>query len=216
MKKVRFITMLALSASIAGTTAPLLSSANASYSNATDQRMPTTTEVNLQDFDQYVGVKNNSFVLLTKGKQRLTNTQTETIKSALKQANYSIQQQHQIIDPQTKEVRSSTQVSGIRVLSAGVSGLSTKWFWWGERYYFKSNAAVSYISHRMRSQGDALGGLGVLSSVLANGVAAGIAGSGSLYFNHVANGLDYYNSIHIHSHIYMDMNYTGVYSFHTF
>lgn len=118
-----------------------------------------------------------------------------------------IKQQHGVINPETKEVMTITTF---------VSGLSTKWFWWGERYYFTSNAAVANVSHRMRNQADTLAGLGVLGTVLSSGTAAVVGGSAAIYFNNVANNLDYYNSIHIHSHIYMDMGYSDYYTLHTF
>lgn len=68
----------------------------------------------------------------------------------------------------------------------------------------------------MRNQGDTLAGLGIVGTIFSSGTAAIVGGTAAIYFNNVANNLDYYNSIHRKSHIYMDMNYSGYYSLHTY
>ncbi|KRN58066.1 hypothetical protein IV83_GL001939 [Pediococcus inopinatus] len=167
----------------------------------------------VEKVDKFVVVKDNQFILNT---SMVTPDLRDIIETQISTTNDTIRKNGYTINPETKEINENTHTPQIMARSASVKGLSHKWFWWGERVYFKTNAAVNYIVNRFYSHAETLTGLGIVSTVLSSGVATAVAGSGALYFQHVARRLNAYNNSHRKKHIYMDMNYQGGVSFHTF
>lgn len=55
---------------------------------------------------------------------------------------------------------------------------------------------------------------GAIGSVFSYGSAAAVAGIANTYFTQLSAGLNYYNNNHSHNQIYMDVNWSGGYSFH--
>ena len=104
---------------------------------------------------------------------------------------------------------------------------TTKAFWWGKRYYFTSNIAVTrgarYFRHIASLRNDqslflsALGDSIAYASPYAT-LAANVASMGVGYvagqYNGAASALVSYNNRHRHNQIYLDMNRTFQYSLH--
>ncbi|MGM9911715.1 MAG: hypothetical protein ACI31N_09090, partial [Lacticaseibacillus absianus] len=97
-----------------------------------------------------------------------------------------------------------------------VGSLSYKLFWWGTRYYFRSNAAVYQMDHELDGYMTALAITGTLAAVVSSGAATAVSGSVAAYLNKVKSDLDYMNNTHPHSYLYMDVNKTGFYKIKTF
>ena len=85
-------------------------------------------------------------------------------------------------------------------------------FWWGARYYFRSNAAVYQMDHDLDNYTLGFGGVGVLATIFSGGIAAAVAGAAGLYFQKMKSDLDYYNNTHLNNYINMDVDRTGYYS----
>ncbi|QNQ81569.1 hypothetical protein [Lactobacillus sp. PV012] len=87
---------------------------------------------------------------------------------------------------------------------------------------FESNAAVYQEAHYLEISGTAVEYIGMLSVAVpgigdVSGALLGAWGKVLSDHNHnVAEALLRYNRRHKHSYIYMDYNFNGNYSFHTF
>ncbi|WPD51435.1 hypothetical protein SC043_04260 [Lactococcus lactis] len=110
-----------------------------------------------------------------------------------------------IINPATKEI-----VSRASTLKSSAYTFDT--FWWGARYYFRSNAAVYQMDHDLDNYTLGFGGVGVLATIFSGGIAAAVAGAAGLYFQKMKSDLDYYNNTHLNNYINMDVDRTGYYS----
>ena len=167
------------------------------------------TSDKIQKIDDYVKVKNNSFVLETANIAGVSSQDLNLARQEIDSVNSSIKSKGLIIDPETKEV---IQYNPYMVLVKGAtkirSGLEVKWFWWGQRSYFSSNAAVSYTVNKYRNHSDVLG-------ILEHVTKYKIATVGTIYYTGLANNLESYNKKHKHSKIYMDINWAFVPSFGT-
>ncbi|CCI81140.1 hypothetical protein [Lactobacillus hominis] len=87
-------------------------------------------------------------------------------------------------------------------------GLQAKWFWWGQRSYYSSNAAVAYTVNKYSHYNDVLG-------LISHVTKYKIATFGSLYYKGLAMQLQNYNNTHRNKRIYMDINWAYVPSFGT-
>lgn len=144
----------------------------------------------------------------------------------LNTSNQEVKNSNEIIDPETKEMISHYN-SPFIVMAAYNKNFTTKAFWWGKRYYFTSNIAVTrgadYFRHIASLRDDQSLFLSALGDSIAYAspqatIAANIASMGVSYiagqYNGAASALVSYNNRHRHNQIYLDMNRTFQYSLH--
>ncbi len=178
------------------------------------------SDQNFQLADKYVKVENNKFVLSNEGKNVLPSIMNKQIETRLSKVNQAVKDDNLVIDPDTKEI---VKYSPYTMFAAGVkgaarlrSGCYVRAFWWGVRIYFTSNAAVSWFRGKL-SAGSTIADI---SAMIAHATGHEIAGTlvdaFSLAATSMSNRLYNYNKAHKHSKVYIDLNYTSTYSFHTF
>lgn len=159
-------------------------------------KINTTTD-NHKLFDAYVSVKDNQFVLNIPQDIQLNQNEVEQVKQQISDVNSKIRTNKLIINQTTKEI--SSQNPTLRS-----SGYTYGNFWWGTRYYFRSNAAVYAMDHDLDNWS-------IMTGVTALWAPA-VAVLGAAYFQKVKSDLDYYNNTHSKNYIDMDVNWAGVYS----
>lgn len=133
----------------------------------------------------------------------------ESVKATIDQANQEIEKQNGIIDITTKVITYDPLDMATAARSAGYTFRN---YWWGTRYYFKSNTAVYKMNHNLDNWTYSLRGSGILGGLVSIDVAAAVAGSNALYFQKMKSHLDYYNNIHHKNYINMDVYFFGNYS----
>ncbi|MHC8464655.1 hypothetical protein [Weissella tructae] len=188
-------------------TAPI---ALADTHTSTHESAQNVQPVCLADFDHLVSVHNNQYVLATNNDAHISQNTYTQLEKAVTTANQTIAAHHFTIDPETKEM----YTEHLRVPRAANSRYTYKNFWWGTRYYFRSNQAVDQLVHELQSHGSDLSIGGLVGSIIASRGIAAVGALSSVYFQRVANNLNYYNARHRKNQIYMDWNYSGQYSMH--
>lgn len=180
----------------------------------------------IDQFDKFVVVKDNSYVLDSKVNQNFSTNEVLVVKEMLNTSNREVKNNNLIIDPDTKEILDQN-ASPFVIMAAYNKNYTTKAFWWGKRYYFTSNIAVTrgarYFRHIASLRNDqslflsALGDSIAYASPYAT-LAANVASMGVGYvagqYNGSASALVSYNNRHRHNQIYLDMNRTFQYSLH--
>lgn len=227
MKKLTTTVILMTSAFTLTAFTPALTTFAAQNSNPTatttkesnkENTNSTNSSESLKDsFDQYVKVENNKFVLeipqnVHPDSQALANAQ-----KSIDTANSNIASRNGSIDPNTKEITYSSNSNPSNTLNstselAASSSYTTADFWWGTRYYFESNDAVYAMDHDLDTLSAGYATLGALGSLETAGAAAAVGTIGAAYFQKVKSDLDYMNNTHPNNYLYMDVNYTGIYS----
>lgn len=96
----------------------------------------------IDQFDQFVTVNNNQYVLSSKVNDIFSVQDIKTVQEMLNTSNQEVKNSNEIIDPETKEIISHYN-SPFIVMAAYNKNFATKAFWWGKRYYFTSNIAVT-------------------------------------------------------------------------
>lgn len=147
-------------------------------------------------FDPYIQVRNNQYVLNIPTNFNSSKSEIDQVNQALQNANNIVEINHETINPSTKIVKDSS-------LLQRASGYTSSSFWWGVRYYFRSNYAVYQMDHDLDNYSIMVG----LTGLWAPPVAA----LGAAYFQKVKSDLDYYNNTHINDKINMDVTSAGAY-----
>lgn len=181
----------------------------------------------LEALDSYVKVENNQFVLDIPKGITVDSNLVQKAEQAILDSNDIIQESNEEIIPKTKEIVQRPQntipehntIMSItkhrkRPSTKTTRGLTTRWFWWGERFYYRSNAAVNFTINQLQSNQDIATGLGILTAGYVIGAVT--FGSVALYYSSLDRKLNYYNMCHLHSYIYMDYTFCCTYSFGTF
>lgn len=171
------------------------SSVNASTTQTTTQEQNKNLELKKQ-FDPYISVENNQFVLQVPESIKVNINNQNKVQEQLTTLNQYISAHNAIIDPNTKEIIYKT-------VSLRASGYTQANFWWGTRYYFRSNAAVYKMDHDLDNY--------TIMTGLTGLWAAPIAALGAAYYQKVKSDLDYFNNTHLKNYINMDVEWTGVY-----
>lgn len=172
------------------------------YASSTNINPKNTANVNLKSkFDPYIHVQNNRYVLELPNFISVNSNEVEQVKESIKYANNQIAINHGIINSDTKIATYQT----FSLRSGGSYTYSN--FWWGTRYYFRSNNAVYQMDHDLDNYS-------IMSGVTALWAPA-IGALGAAYFQKVKSDLDYYNNTHINDYINMDVNWAGVYSIYS-
>lgn len=179
----------------------------------------------ISKFDKYVKVKNNKFILNLPVNNSFSSQEVKAVQQMIDNANEDVSANDKKINVTTKEVTVTSPSNNN--LKFGISLYASrkkttkkhytyKLFWWGTRYYFRSNAAVYQMDHELDSYVTALAITGALAAVVSSGAAAAVSGSVAAYLKKVKSDLDYMNKMHPHSYLYMDVNKTGFYKIKTF
>ena len=202
-------------------TATVFADSNDSSVVKTESFSENTIE-NYEAYDKYVQVDatENQFVISDTGKKYLPENVLTQIEKKLAETNKEVKNEGFIIDPETKAI---VNVSPYVNFAAGVkgaarlrSGCYVRWFWWGFRFYFTSNAAVNWFRGILggASSGATIGSL--VAGATGHGLSATTIEAFGMYSDSMSRDLYNYNAKHRHSKIYMDLNGTFQYSFHTF
>lgn len=151
---------------------------------------------------------------------QLSTSVVNQVKNQLNTVNNNIKENGLIIDPDTKEiVKYSPYImfaAGVRGANRLSSGCYVYVFWWGARFYFTSNAAVSWFRGKL-STGSSIASLAsAVSLATGHGITSTLTKTLGMYADSMSNRLNNYNKAHKHSKIYMDVNFGSIYSFHTF
>lgn len=175
--------------------------------NQTDNQSLTTQTI--QSVDKYVTVSGNRYHLSATAAQEFSKGQLIQINQSIDQANRNVAEQQLKIDSKTKVAEPTTEL-----FAAYNTKYTTKNFWWGTRYYFTSNAAVRKMCNELGGIASAFNIGGAIAGILSNGAASAVAGAANIYFSHLSSGLNRYNNQHPHNQIYMDVSYSGGFSYH--
>lgn len=165
------------------------------------------TQEQIKQLDPYVSVKDNKYLLNLPNNTIFSQTEVEAAQQMIDEANISIKNTHSIINPVTK----IGEPQRLSVLASKYH-YTYKNFYWGTRYYFRSNHAVYEMENELSNYSTTLAIAGALGGLASSGVASAIGAIGSAYFNKVRSDLDYMNNTHPHNYLYMDVNFTGIYT----
>ncbi|WP_445448452.1 hypothetical protein [Enterococcus faecalis] len=157
---------------------------------------PDTDNSLKEKFDPYIQVQNNRYVLDLQNTIQTNSTEVEQIKQTIEYANEQIEANHGIIDPNTK-------IAAYLTFRVG-GGYTYANFWWGTRYYFRSNNAVYQMDHDLDNYSIMSGSTALW--------APPVGVLGAAYFQKVKSDLDYYSNTHLNDYINMDVNWAGIYS----
>lgn len=202
MKKSIILSGLLTSIITLSSISPLLANADSVSSSSTQtiQVTPAADTSSLQNaLDNYVSVENNQYILTIPDDIQLNATQIEQAKADIQLANQQITLHNGVINLTNKSYFIPSRT--VR------SGYTWGNFWWGTRYYFRSNAAVYQMDHDLDN-------FSIMSGITALWAPA-IGVSGAAYFQKVKSDLDYFNNTHSQNYINMDVSWAGVYSIYT-
>lgn len=209
------IKLLSISSAMLGLVGPLLASPTTAF--AASESSATTIEQSqsknqisqqlINKVDAYVSVKNNTYTLDSAVKNFLTTEQFTEVKNDIDKANSNVKQGQFTINVNDKSYDETNPL-----LRKGNSHYTYKNFWWGTRYYFRSNAAVYEMDHELDNYSATLAVAGAIGGLASAGTASAVGAIGSAYFMKIRSDLDYMNNTHPHNYLYMDVNYTGIYS----
>lgn len=177
--------------------------------NQTQNSSYGLSEAQVNRINPYITVSNNQYHFNAQTLNDFNQQELQIIDDSIQQANVNIIQQHLTINVQTKIATSTIQSK-----AAWNSHYTSANFWWGTRYYFTSNQAVTEMQYQLTNGAIAWGIAGAIGGVLSGGGAAVVAAAPAAWLGKMSNDLGYYNSTHSHNQIYMDVNYAGNYSMH--
>lgn len=169
----------------------------------------------INKIDRYVIVKNNQYVLSNTANDKFSQKELIAATKVISQSNNEIEQNGFEINDKTKTYSSiPSRQSDLNIFGVSLrrkSGYTYKNFWWGTRYYFRSNAAVYKMDHELDNYALLLGTAGALAGIASAGWASAVGAVGAGYFQKMKSDLDYMNNTHPHNYLYMDVNRTGIY-----
>lgn len=84
----------------------------------------------IDQFDKFVVVKDNSYVLDSKVNQNFSTNEVLVVKEMLNTSNREVKNNNLIIDPDTKEILDQN-ASPFVIMAAYNKNYTTKAFWWG-------------------------------------------------------------------------------------
>lgn len=162
-----------------------------------------------RDLDQLVVVHENRYEISDFGKFVLPKQTYIKLSEQLDSVNKDVCRKHAVIDPTTKSFVLNYQ-------DRASNTPSTKNFWWGTRYYFRSNAQVDTMVSQLHTWANYNSMAAIAGGLLSPYIGA-VCGLNTIRLNQVAVDLEAYNNKHKKQHIYMDLNtWIGTWSFGTF
>lgn len=186
MKTKQIYASLMTSAILLSAVTPIIVNADVVSSNVTTEQISSNQASSFtaikDHFDSYVSVKNNQYVLNLPENVQVNQNEFEQVVEQINAVNQQVETNKLIINPATKEI-----VSRASTLKSSAYTFDT--FWWGARYYFRSNAAVYQMDHDLDNYTLGFGGVGVLATIFSGGIAAAVAGAAGLYFQKMKSDL---------------------------
>lgn len=198
-KKILAVSLLAFT--FTGATLPSVVLADTTESNLVTPSDNQITQELISKLDPYIFVQNNQFVLKLPENFAINSTQLAQIKQQIQTINQQVQKDNGKINVANKEI---TYPSSSKYANGGYTYNN---FWWGTRYYFRSNAAVYKMDHDLDNY--------TIMSGLTALFAPPVAVLGAAYFQKVKSDLDYYNNTHLKDYINMDVTWAGIYSIYS-
>lgn len=123
--------------------------------------------------DHLVEVQNNQFVLSKDAENKFDDSEIYSIKKLISESNTQVRHDHSQIDTSDKSFEVNSGDANPFVSFASTRKEYTyKHFWWGTRFYFRSNAAVNQMVRELRSSAKTMSAFG-----LGAGEAAVVAGN---------------------------------------
>lgn len=183
------------------------------------------SENSIEIADKYVRVENNQYIFdESDAKKVLSDEDVKAIKQEIDDKNKQILNDKLKIDSETKEILPQRRLYRV---AAHSKNYTTKNFWWGKRYYFTSNEAVTRGAKHFRkiandrgndslfwsAVGDAVAYISPWYTLAANLASLGVQGVANR-FNSAASALVAYNNKHRKQKIYLDFNFSCQYSLH--
>lgn len=169
----------------------------------------TTNTVKL--LDKYIVVENNQYRLELPVNMGVSENQIKQANDAMEIANKQIKKENAILDPSTKTYVTQSYRSGL--YTSG--GYTYDNFWWGTRYYFRSNNAVYQMDHDLDNYSIISGLAGALGGLASAGIGSAVGAIGAAYFQKMRSDLDYYNNTHMNDYVNMDVYFTGIYKIYS-
>ncbi|KRK46787.1 hypothetical protein FC96_GL000931 [Secundilactobacillus kimchicus JCM 15530] len=181
---------------------------DASTTAETSQSIATPEQ--LETLDPYVSVENNQYVL-QKSAQKVTSPQIfQAAQTQIQTTNRYISTNGLTINPDNLTINPDTMASVLRASRSRPSH-ETRSYWWGERHIFRSHAAIENFAYNL-DKASKSAGLGVIfGGATANIPFTVVSGLTAAYFGNMASDLRHMESLHRHSKIYMDVNYSLIY-----
>ena len=198
-KKILATSLLAFT--FTGATLPSVVFADTTKGNLITQSNNQITQELISKIDPYIFIQNNQFILKLPENFAINSTQLAQINQQIQTINQQIQKDNGKVNVANKEI---TYPSLSQYINGGYTYSN---FWWGTRYYFRSNAAVYQMDHDLDNY--------ILGCTIGALATDNILGLGALYFQKLKSDLDYYNNTHLKNYIDMDVNWIGVYSIYT-
>ncbi|EMF0060692.1 hypothetical protein PFZ79_002533 [Enterococcus hirae] len=175
-KKILAVSLLAFT--FTGATLPSGVLADTTESNQITQEL-------ISKIDPYIFIQNNQFVLKLPDNFAINSTQ-------LIQINQQIQKDNGKINVANKE---TTYPSLSQYVNEGYTSND---FWWGTRYYFRSNTAVYQMEHELDNYSIVSGIVGAIGGLASAGIGSAVGAIGAAYFQKMRSDLEnYYNNTHI-------------------
>lgn len=92
--------------------------------------------------DHFVEVQNNQFVLSKDAENKFDDSEIYSIKKLISESNTQVRHDHSQIDTSDKSFKvNSGDASPFVSFASTRKEYTYKHFWWGTRFYFRSNAA---------------------------------------------------------------------------
>lgn len=92
--------------------------------------------------DHFVEVQNNQFVLSKDAENKFDDSEIYSIKKLISESNTQVRHDHSQIDTSDKSFEvNSGDASPFVSFASTRKEYTYKHFWWGTRFYFRSNAA---------------------------------------------------------------------------
>ena len=118
-------------------------------------------------------MQNNQFVLSKDAENKFDDSEIYSIKKLISESNTQVRHDHSQIDTSDKSFEVNSGDANPFVSFASTRKEYTyKHFWWGTRFYFRSNAAVNQMVRELRSSAKTMFAFG-----LGAGGAAVVAGN---------------------------------------
>lgn len=140
----------------------------------------------IQKVDRFIQVYNNEFVLKKSINSNISYDVYTLVERILNQTNEYVKEHGLIINSATKTIepdntfRSKLMFNYVdRSASSKNSKYTYKQFWWGTRYYFRSNKAVYQMEHELDTSSLLVG---TLANLLTSGFGAAVGFIGAAYF----------------------------------
>lgn len=127
----------------------------------------------INQFDQYVTVVNNRFVLNQTAIYNFSASEVSVVKKMLNTSNQEVKENNEIIDPNTKEIINQSADPFI-VMAAYNKNYTTKAFWWGKRYFRHIASLRNDQSLFLSALGDSIAYASPYATLAANVASMGV------------------------------------------